>query len=275
VALTFHSEECLKHTYRKNGQDVVKPIQKIVLDGKVICPRCQVEEQTKKLQQYESERAERIEKLRRYNVLYTESLISDDTILTATFENYTATEREEIENKKLMLGFLERLKQGENFNIILQGVTGAGKSHLAYALLQYLNNYDKNVEDPKKKKTCLFMNMEEMARKARDSFRNKDSKYTEDYLIELMIGVDYLVLDDLGSETGAIDTDKRASDFIQRVLYAVTNGRQGKTTLATFNLAGKTLYTLYDKKGLSRLTAGKNFVVFKETTDKRTGDLPF
>ncbi|MFS0904153.1 ATP-binding protein [Priestia aryabhattai] len=275
VALTFHSEECLKHTYRKNGQDVVKPIQKIVVNGEVVCPRCQVEEQTKELQQFESDRADRIEKLRRYNVLYKESLLSDETILTATFANYTATEREEIENKELMLQYRDRLRKGEQLNIILQGVTGAGKSHLCYALLKDLNEYDKNVEDPREKKTCLFINMEEMARLIRDSFRNKDSKYTENYLIELMIGVDYLVLDDLGSETGAIDTDKRATDFIQRVLYAVTNGRQGKTTLATFNLAGKTLYTLYDKKGLSRLMTGKNFVVFKETTDKRTGDLPF
>lgn len=273
--LTFHSDQCMKHTYRKNGQDVVKPIQKIVLDGKAVCPRCQVEAQTKELQQFESDRADRIEKLRKYNVLYKDSLISDDTILTATFGNYTATAPEEIENKKQMFGYWERLKKGEQLNIILQGSPGAGKSHLCYSLLQELNNYDRDVENPNDKKTCLFINVEELMRKIKHSFKFPDVKYTEDYLIELMIGVDYLVLDDLGAETGAIDTDKQASNFVQRVLYAVANGRQGKSTFTTFNLAGDTLKKMYDGKVLSRLMAGKNFVVFKETTDKRIENLPF
>lgn len=275
LTLTFHSDECLKHTYRKNGEDVVKPIQKIVVDGKAVCPRCRVEAQTKELQQFESDRADRIEKLRKYNVLYKDSLISDDTILTATFKNYTATAPEEIKNKKQMLGYWERLKNGEQFNIILQGSPGAGKSHLCYSLLQELNNHDRDVENPNDKKTCLFINAEELMRKIKHSFKFPDVKYTEDYLIELMIGVDYLVLDDLGAETGAIDTDKQASNFVQRVLYAVTNGRQGKSTFTTFNLAGDKLKKMYDGKVLSRLMAGKNFVVFKETTDKRIEDLPF
>ncbi|WP_454844376.1 ATP-binding protein [Priestia megaterium] len=273
--LTYHSDECLKHTYIKGGQEIVKPVQKIVVDGKVVCPRCHVEAQTKELQQFESERAERIEKLRKYNVLYRDSLVPDKTILTATFENYATAEREEIENKQMMLEFRDRLRKGEQLNIILQGNPGAGKSHLCYALLQDLNNYDRDVENPADKKTCLFINLEVLMRKIKSSFKNNDTKYTEDYLVELLTNVDYLVLDDLGAETGAVDTDKVASDFVQRIVYAVTNGRQDKSTFTTFNLAGDRLKDMYDAKALSRLMKGRNFVVFNETSDKRFEDLPF
>ena len=60
-------------------------------------------------------------------------------------------------------------------------------------------------------------------RKIKDSFSNRQSKYTERYFVDLLSSVDFLALDDVGAETGAIDTDiKTASDFVQRILYAIT-----------------------------------------------------
>jgi len=283
MALT--SNECLKHTYRKGGEDVVKPIPMMLVEGKEVCPRCQVEEQTKELEQVENSKFKQLEKLRKYNTLYKESHVSDETILTATFQNYTverpkdntdkklmASYREQNRNKQLMLDILKDLKEGQVFNVILQGVPGAGKSHLAYALLQELNNHDRDA-DPKK--TCLFVSVDEMIRLIKDSFNNKESKYTEQYFIDLLSSVDYLVLDDLGAETGSIETLKAATDFVQRVLYGVMNARQGKVTIVTFNLSGEALFAMYDKKVVSRLLRKPRYVTFKDTKDKRKEQLPF
>jgi len=262
----------MKHTYRKGGEDVVKPIQMMIVDGKEVCPRCEVEKQQKELEQVENSKFEQLEKLRKYNILYKESHVSDETILTATFQNYTAVEPEEVKNKQLMLDILKELKEGQVFNVILQGVPGAGKSHLAYATLQELNNHDRDA-DPKK--TCLFVSVDEMIRLIKDSFNNKESKYTEQYFIDLLSSVDYLVFDDLGAETGAIETLKAATDFVQRVLYGVMNARQGKVTIVTFNLSGEALFAMYDKKVVSRLLRKPRYVTFKDTKDKRKEQLPF
>jgi len=270
MALT--SNQCMKHTYRKGGEDVVKPIQMMIVDGKEVCPRCEVEKQQKELEQVENSKFEQLEKLRKYNILYKESHVSDETILTATFQNYTAVEPEEVKNKQLMLDILKELKEGQVFNVILQGVPGAGKSHLAYATLQELNNHDRDA-DPKK--TCLFVSVDEMIRLIKDSFNNKESKYTEQYFIDLLSSVDYLVFDDLGAETGAIETLKAATDFVQRVLYGVMNARQGKVTIVTFNLSGEALFAMYDKKVVSRLLRKPRYVTFKDTKDKRKEQLPF
>lgn len=283
--MTFHSSYCEKHTFRKNGQDVVKPVQRMVIDGEVVCPRCKTEAQQKELEQVENSKFKQLEKLRKYNTLYKESHVSDETILTATFQNYTvekpkdntdeklmASYREQNRNKQLMLDILKDLKEGQVFNVILQGVPGAGKSHLAYATLQELNNHDRDA-DPKK--TCLFVSVDEMIRLIKDSFNNKESKYTEQYFIDLLSSVDYLVLDDLGAETGSIETLKAATDFVQRVLYGVMNARQGKVTIVTFNLSGEALFAMYDKKVVSRLLRKPRYVTFKDTKDKRKEQLPF
>jgi DNA replication protein DnaC len=87
--------------------------------------------------------------------------------------------------------------------------------------------------------------------------------------------VDFLVLDDVGAETGAMDTDKRASDFIHRVLYGITNARQNKSTITTTNLGSKDLYSMYDKKIVSRLFRKPKFIVYENTKDKRINQLPF
>lgn len=246
----------------------MKPIQMMNLDGKEICPRCEAELEDERItalmqKQHDEEFANR-----KHNTLHRKSVLTDKTILTATFETYTAADPEEIRNKDLCLEILERLKGGQVFNVFLQGNQGAGKSHLAYSLLRELNEQVKDI-------TCLFVSVEEVLRLIKDSFNNKNSKYTEQYFVELLSSVDYLVLDDIGAETGAIDTNKTATDFVQRILYAVTNSRQDKVTISTTNLDSKTLFSIYDKKLVSRILKNPKYVLFKETKDKRMTNIPF
>jgi DNA replication protein DnaC len=244
-------------------------MQKMVINGEVVCPRCKLEEQDRALE--DEMKAFHKEALQRkdYNILFYESILQDATLLNARLHNYSAREPEEIENKHKVEAALKRLKAGEIFNMLLQGNPGAGKSHLAYSVLYELN--EMKVPD----RTCLFIDVDAMLRKIRASFKDKDSKYTEEYFVKLMSEAEFLVLDDLGAETGAIDSDKGASNFVHRVLYAVANARQDKATITTTNLKSETLFGMYDSKLVSRLLKQATYVIFKETKDKRLQNLLF
>lgn len=83
------------------------------------------------------------------------------------------------------------------------------------------------------------------------------------------------MLDDLSAESGAIDIEKAATDFVHKFLYALSSSRQHKVTIYTTNLSSTTLTKLYDEKLLSRCFKKPKFIVFKETKDYRIGDVPF
>lgn len=270
--ITFLSEECHKHTYRKNGQDVINPVKKMNINGIVVCPRCEVERDNQRIQKVEQEKyeqylEERKEQSKPHRVLYTKSIVTDKTIINAKFDNFIPECQEEYNNKEEMLEVARRLSAGEVFNVILQGNPGAGKSHLAYALLSNLNESGNC--------SCLYISIDEMLNRIRDSFSNKNSIYTQAYFVDLMSNVDFLVLDDLGAETGAIETDKKATDFTQRVLYSVTSTRQNKATVLTTNLSSARLFEMYDKKLVSRLMKNPKYIVFREAKDKRMANIPF
>jgi DNA replication protein DnaC len=239
----------------------------MIINDSIVCPRCETEKETKRLEGEMKEYYQQIKRDEDYHTLFVKSITEDQTLLEARFTNYLIQEPEETVNKQTVLDCLERYKQGEIFNLILQGKQGTGKSHLAYSTLYELNE--------SRNHSCLFISVDAMLRKIKGTFNNKESKYTEEYFVELLSRVDYLVLDDIGAETGAIDTGKTASDFVQRVLYASTTVRQGKSTIITTNLDSKTLYSMYDKKLISRLFKKPKYVIFKDTKDKRTSNLPF
>lgn len=272
--MEFHSSFCELHTFIKDGVEFMRPYQRMVINGEVVCPRCENEKNTKAFEEQVNAEIRKTKNEADYNVLFDKSVIDDKTVLKARFSNYRVLEDEETKNKALVQELVERYKQGETFNMILQGKQGTGKSHLAYSTLWELNQ--------EKKYSCLFISVYSMLREIKATFRYKedkgnyrDTKFNEEYFNDLLSRVDFLVLDDLGAETGAIDTDKSATDFVQRVLYGITNTRQDKSTIITTNLNGETLFSMYDKKLISRLLRNPEYVVFKETKDKRTNKLPF
>lgn len=239
----------------------------MVIKGRAVCPRCELQKEHQQLQQqiqkeYEAELA-----ARQRNILYRQSVILDETLLDARFINYKTEHPEEIENKRVVLECFDRFRDGQTFNLVLQGKQGTGKSHLTYATLSALNDLGSY--------SCLFISVDEMLRMIRDSFNNKESKYTESYFVQLLSSVDFLGLDDLGAETGSMESNKSASDFVQRVLYGVANARQKKSTILTTNLSSDKLFQMYDRKLVSRLMKSPKVVVFKDSKDKRITGLPF
>ena len=265
--LTFHSEDCLKHEYKSNGTVAIKPVQQLIVDGVVVCPRCEKEAEDNRVIDKLVQRHEN----RNESIFITKSLVSDKTILKARFDSYTRNVvegSEEMKNKELAWQYAKRLKDGEQFNIFLQGFSGKSHFPLSYSILAFLNEEMKNA-------ACLFVELSVMLREIRQSFSFKEHPYNEHYFVDLLSKVDFLVIDDLGAETGATNTEKMASDFVHRILKDVTNARQDKVTISTTNLSGKGLLSMYDAKTVSRLLKNPEYIMFKEATDKRLAKLPF
>lgn len=243
--------------------DRAKPVTKMLIDGEEVCPVCELDEHTDELARKEKEKYDQAMNSQNYRVFQNQSLLADTNLLTASFGNYKTTEAEEVRNKGEATSAYQKYKQGENFNTWLTGPPGVGKSHLAMSILRNLN------ESGQKDKQCLFVSVDEMLLRIRNSFSDKESRYTEYYFSELLSRVDYLVLDDLGAETGGTGTTKQATDFTLRVLYAIANGRQDKSTIITTNLSKDELIRMYDPKLVSRLLRNVFRITFKETIDKR------
>ncbi|MEH7541783.1 AAA family ATPase [Bacillus thuringiensis] len=284
LKVNFHSDKCMKHSYGTGDKKVIKPIQMIDFKGQVVCPRCVVEENDRVLKEQANNHYKKIDRAKKFNMLTKHSIISNEEILEATLSNYRTECNETRANKRLVESIVESLKAGKVKNVFIVGVQGAGKSHLAYSILRELREHFYELSDGekhgdkllyKKMKSSLFVEIEQLMRLIKDSFNNKESKYTEEYCVDLLTSVDFLVLDDLGAESGSMNRTDEASNFIQRVLYAVTNGRQGKVTITTTNLSSGDIFKKYDKKLGSRILNKAEAIVFKETSDKRIEHLGF
>lgn len=268
--MTFLSETCEHVTTGRGGKKVVKH-HNLINDGKeTFCPQCRMDAADAELVRQQSELAEENEKKRAYEAFFYESVLTDETLLAARLTNYECDNAEQSKNLAEAKQLVEQIKKGEIFNIFVQGNRGAGKSHLMYALAHEINEHYKGT-----KKKVIFVEIAEMLDRIRGSFKNPQSRYTKEYYKELLSEADIVVFDDLGSETGAIDTEKTATDFTITMLKSITTARQNKVTATTSNLSGKKLFETYDERVISRLLRNPRYIVFKDTNDKRLERLPF
>ena len=232
---------------------------------KATCFACTKETVDKQTQQMAEKASQEHYQRTTYAWLTKHSIFLDDTLRHATFDSYQATDDETEHNKQLALNIARRYYKGANNNTIFTGKAGTGKSHLSMAMLQVVNEHS----DPYRK--CLFVSLDELMRRIKDSFNNKQSYYTEQRMIDLLTEADLLVLDDLGAETGAVTTERTATDFTTRTLYAIINGRMNKPTIITTNLNSKDMAKMYDSKLISRMFRGAegHVIKFEKTNDKR------
>ncbi|MFL2100066.1 ATP-binding protein [Desemzia sp. FAM 23989] len=230
-----------------------------------ICMQCGQEEKVKQEKEMTDRISNEYYKRNTYKWLSKHSIFLDETLKHATFEAYKTDDTETIGNKETALKIAREYYQGATYNTIFTGKAGTGKSHLSMSMLKVVNEYSK----PYRK--CLFVSIDELMRRIKDSFNNKESYYTEQRMIDLLTEADLLVLDDLGAETGAITSEKAATDFTTRTLYAIINGRTNKPTIITTNLNSKDMAKKYDSKLISRMFRGADghVIKFEKTNDKR------
>lgn len=207
-----------------------------------------------------------------YDWLSKRSIIADTTTKRATFDTYERMDRETTQNAEKALEIAKRYVNGEIFNTVLNGKQGTGKTHLSHAILDYVN------ENSREYKKCLFISVDELFRILKAGIGTREYYQSDYFWIDKTIAeADLLVLDDLGSEVGAIDSNKVASEYITTRLYAIANARQGKSTIITTNLPSENLVRIYDRRLVSRLLSNSkgNIIVFKETADKRMNNFGF
>lgn len=226
------------------------------------CMKCQQEKlrnEKKELDQINTKQVVRKE-LRR------NSLVDNPAEYNHTFDNFKATEGTKEANMKAQARKIagEYFKNPKaSFNTLLYGTPGEGKTHLAMAMLNAVNQYS----DPPQR--CLFVNVTSLFLAIRSSFDNPMEKWTEKYAVRMLSNADLLVIDDLGSESAMNTSKGEASQFVQRVLYQVTN-RQNRIIITT-NLTLQELKQAYNPKLVSRLLAGSkgHQLDFSGIKDKR------
>lgn len=231
--------------------------------SKAFCPRCSVvnvAHDEALMIKKETEKA--FNKNKRF--LRSQSIVTDRKILDLTFSNFEAMDKETTENKQKAIEIARSYYKGLDDNALLSGKFGTGKTHLAMAILNEINKHEN--------KKLMFVAIDELMRKIKSSFNNKDSIYQEDYMIDLLIEADLLVLDDIGAEIGSVNRKTQAGDYSVRILNGILNGRTNKPTIFTTNLSKKDMEEIYDGRIVSRMLRGitqETVVQFKNTTDKR------
>lgn len=261
--------ELLKHVKKTNEYCQVHPEQQLLVlaDHEPFCPRCVEENSRHKNNELVTIGAMRNYKRGFYDVLRKDSIIDDEDLWQASFDNYEVNSGTEAEAnlKKARQIAGKYLNRDYQANTIITGNPGVGKSHLAISMLKGVN------ENIKPNASCLFVSVNELLRLIKGSFEHRDSYYTESRMVDLLGKVSLLVLDDLGSEASFKRDNREASEYVQQVLFGVLNKRN--RTIITTNLNSDELSKIYNPKLLSRMYKGvmKNdgIIKFKETQDKR------
>lgn len=238
------------------------------------CTLCATQQFHRESEIEETEKSINADRNRRTRALRELSLYRDNTLKGATFDKYLSDNRfsDEVRaNKQKAQQLATRLNSGEVLNVFIQSEeTGVGKSHLAMAILEYVNS---TAESTAVGRECIFLEMANIYDLVLNSMSNPDSKYTLMYFSEMAKRADLLVLDDLGAEVGNINTDKQASDFASRFFRSIVDARQDKATIYTTNLSSTKLGEIYDRKVVSRVLRGTKakdgFIIFKQTKDLR------
>ena len=243
--MTTSDKYCEKH--KRNYVTIQFPNSKPF----TVCEVCHREEQARQNEIKAQEQYEREQEQKRLYFLKDFSLMDDD-LKNATFDNYQALTGEQKEDLKNVRNQIKGYIDGEEYNIVLIGDTGVGKSHLSYSALKGLSDYTK--------KMGLFINVVDLLAKIKEDF-SLEAEY-----IRRIAEAEWLVLDDLGTE--------KASEWSNGILYSILNKRT--KTIITTNLSPQEIKDIYGKRVYSRIfkktglgTTNEHVYQFKTQQDKR------
>ena len=174
----------------------------------------------------------------------------------ATFSTFKTTTKEEHEAKEFAIKQANQYLNGMTRNTLIMGKPGTGKSHLCYSM----------ASEPK---SVLFVSIAEIITRIQSGWQYKQSDFTEYDALKLLTEVDYLFIDDLGTESIMNSRKDEANNWIQTFLFKVFDKRE--TTIINTNHNGKELARIYNDKLISRIGKQSEGNVFTMTdiTDKR------
>lgn len=167
-------------------------------------------------------------------------------------------------------GITKRLAS-ENFNVLLYGEAGTGKTAMSLAIMDALkNNTDR---------TVMFISVVDLRELIMYDFSDNEAAIKIKNIERSMREVDVLILDDFGSEAGGMKNAGSASERLQQFWFRVGEARQKRSsdgdkmfsTIVTTNNDREELERMYNKKIVSRLITKKadNVIVFDGLEDLR------
>lgn len=226
--LTYSNEVCPIHHVKKVSVGNLKPICRLCEQEKI--------EQEKQIQvkQFAKDQVKGFIK---------RSLVDRQGMFECTFDSFEAPRGTERYKAKVVAGhtavaYLNH--PDKKFNTVFFGKAGTGKTHLAMALLNFVN---KNAMQK-----CLLLSVPRLLDKNRQWFKDPTSTvWSEGYTIEQVRRADLVVVDDLGAETA----NGNASNFVQSVIFNIYEANQRIITTTNLNL--QRLSQTYDERLLSRI----------------------
>lgn len=205
-------------------------------------------------------------KNRALNLFKNGSIVTNQQLFNKRLNNYQTTDNETQTAKTVANNYINAILTNGCNHMILNGKSGAGKSHLAMAICWEVierSNYDKKV---------AFINYRELLEQLKFSFGDAEArKHLQGNLIKDLKTIDLIVLDDLGAELGGVNATA-ATSYNNDILHSLLEAREDKALIVTTNLSGGEIRKAYGERVLSRLQNNSNGFVhtFKTTSDKRT-----
>lgn len=130
----------------------------------------------------------------------------------------------------------------DNFNVVLLGGAGVGKTSLAIAMITALRRTGKS---------AMVISTTELVSKLNRSYDFKDAQREIAKVEQGAYDCDVLLLDDLGTESGGRVKEIRTDMY--DLMYRISNARTNKTTIITTNNTPVELGKIYSEKIVSRL----------------------
>lgn len=252
---------------------IVKPIKvadkckicghhKVKAYGRVICFYCAKKASDAAKIEYDRKIATDLIK----NNLYSKSLIDDKHVFDASFSNFRASDNS-VEGRLLLQArriageYLQHPKR--EFNTILLGQPGTGKTHVAMSMIKGVND---NLNPPQK---TLFINITKLFDNLQRSFEDPNVLWTKDETIRILKSKNLIVIDDLGTESAMVSANREASQWYQSLLFRIFDSC--KRVIVTTNLTQNSLNATYNSKIISRMMHGakEHTIDFAGSTDKR------
>lgn len=200
------------------------------------------------------------------------SLWSGDEKIEFTFNDWDAAKQKDVQQAKDIGNqcfSLAKKMLTDNFNVMLMGKSGTGKTSLALAMLDAVH---------KKNKTTMFVSTMAFSLLLKKSFNDKNAKFQVEKVSNAMKRADVLLLDDFGTEGGMDgspvynELQSRLFDIADaRIVKDKKTGKRLKSMILTTNNSFKELQQMYNEKILSRLIPHKaeQIVAFKNMEDVR------
>jgi DNA replication protein DnaC len=143
-----------------------------------------------------------------------------------TLATYKPADDEQTEALETAFTYTKDFKDGEHYNLMIRGTYGGGKSHLLKGIAEIVRNTTTTDEQGDEIPfTVGFLEFDRLLAMIKGTWGRREGE-TENDIIKKAIELDFLVIDDLGTESG---------EWAGKMLFSIVNGRQGKPTAYSTN----------------------------------------